>query len=204
MPSYNLFMGGDYGNTDNRMIPQQNPCDIVSYSDHQRARSYSVVRQIDFRARVPYGGLDGPVDQKDYDWYQQLLDSGVDIEVGDFLNLIFIPAYTRLEWVEAKVILPRTSLVTTLIRRQNACGGSPALDTIAIAAASNSPLAVNAIGATAGYFFSQRIDSTLLEGSYISLEVTAVPPTGNALDGFFAAVQAEVNDWGSTDLNGNA
>lgn len=204
MAEYNLFMGGVAGNTDNRMIPQQDPCEVLGYADHQRRRSYSVTRQLDFRPRVPYGGLTEPVDQKDYCWYQDLLASGVDIEVGDFLNLITITPYSRLEWVEAQVVLPRTGLVMTICRRVNACPGSPATSTVALTAASNSPLAVNAIGATAGIFFSTRVDSSLLETSFISLEVTAVPVSGDALANLFVFAQAEVVDWGSYDFNGNA
>jgi hypothetical protein len=204
MAEYNLFMGGVAGNTDNFMVPQLLPCEINGYADHQRRRSYAVTRQLDFRPRVPYGGLTTPVDQKDYAWYQQLLAAGTDIEVGDFLNLITITPYSRLEFVEMQVVLPRTGLVMTAVRRTDICPGSPNASTVALTAASNSPLAVNAIGATAGIFFSTRVDSTLLVHSYVSLEVTAVPGSGNALDDLFIFAQAEVVDWGSYDFNGNA
>lgn len=204
MAEYNLIMGGTAGNTDNRMIPQIGFCDITGYADHQRRRSYAVTRQLDFRPRVPFGGLTEPVDQKDYCWYQNLLASGVDIEVGDFLNLITIVPYTRLEFVEVNIVLPRTGLVMTVERRTDVCPGSPAASTIALVAASNSPLAVGALGATAGIFMSTRVDSSLLVTSFITLEVTAVPGSGNALDGLFVIAQAEVVDWGSYDFNGNA
>lgn len=204
MAEYALYMGGQAGNSNNRMVPQNTPCDITGYADHQRRRSYAVTRQLDFRPRSPVGGLDVAVDQKDYDWYQALLDSGVDIEVGDFLNLIVITPYSRLEWVEMNVVLPRTGLVMTAVRRQDVCPGSPAESTIALTAASNSPLAVDAIGATGGIFFSSRIDSSLLETSFVSLEVTAVPVSGDALTDLFIMAQAEVVDWGSYDFNGNA
>lgn len=204
MAEYNLFMGGLAGNTDNRMVPQNTPCDITGYADHQRRRSYAVTRQLDFRPRVPYGGLDVPVDQKDYDWYQALLAAGTDIEVGDFLNLIVVTPYSRLEFAQVNVLLPVTGLVMTVVRRQDVCPGTPAESTIAVTAASNSPLAVDAIGATEGIFFSTRIDSSLLETSYVSLEVTAVPVSGNALDDLWLIAQAEIVDWGSYDFNGNA
>jgi hypothetical protein len=204
MSAYDLYMGGLAGNTDNRMIPQNSPCEVLGYADHQRRRSYAVTRQLDFRPRVPFGGLDTPVDQKDYDWYQSLLAAGSDIQVGDFLNLIIITPHSRLEWVEVNVVIPRTGLVMTVLRRQDVCPGSPAESTIALTAASNSPLAVNAIGATEGIFFSTRVDSSLLETSYISLEVTAVPGSGDALAGLFVIAQAEAVDWGSYDFNGNA
>lgn len=204
MAEYNLFMGGLAGNTNNQLVPQNSPCEIDGYADHQRRRSYAVTRQLDFRPRSPVGGIDVAVDQKDYCWYQDLLAAGSDIEVGDFLNLIVITPYSRLEFVEAQVVLPRTGLVMTIDRRINVCLGSPPVSTVALTAASNSPLAVGAIGATAGIFFSTRIDSTLLETSMISLEVTAVPGTGNALTGLFIFAQAEVVDWGSYDFNGNA
>lgn len=206
MAEYNLFMGGLAGNTDNRMVPQNTPCDITGYADHQRRRSYAVTRQLDFRPRVPYGGVDTPVDQKDYDWYQALLAAGTDIEVGDFLNLITIVPYTRLEYVQFNVVLPKTGLVMTACRRQDVCPGTPATSTIALTAEANSPLAVNAIGATAGIFFSTQIAAatkTLLETSFVSLEVTAVP-AGDALADLFIIAQAEVVDWGSYDFNGNA
>lgn len=200
---YNLIMGGTAGNTDNRLIPQTGFCETTGYADHQRRRSYAVTRQLDFRPRVPYGGLTGPVDQKDYCWYQALLASGLDVEVGDFLNLITITPYSRLEFVEMQVVLPRAGLVMTARRRTDVCPGSPAASTLALAAAANSPLAVGAIGAVAGTFFSTRVDSTLLVHSFISLEVTAVP-AGNSLDNLFIFAQAEVVDWGSYDFNGNA
>lgn len=207
MAEYNLFMGGLAGNSDYRIVPQNSPCEITGYADHQRRRSYAVTRQLDFRPRVPYGGVDTPVDQKDYCWYQALLATGVDIEVGDFLNLIAITPYSRLEYVEVNVVLPRTGLVMTVCRRQDVCVGTPAVSTIALVAEANSPLAVNAIGATAGIFFSAQIAAatkTLLETSMISLEVTAVPVSGNALADLFLIAQAEVVDWGSYDFNGNA
>lgn len=204
MAEYNLFMGGTAGNTDNRLIPQQDPCAVLGYADHQRRRSYAVTRQFEFRARGPYGGVDTPVDQKDYCWYQALLAAGTDIGVGDFINAIIITPYSRLEFVEAQVVVPRTGLQLAVVRRQNFCVGSPAASTLAIAPASNSPLDDGDLGDTAGIFFSARIDSSLLETSMISFEVVAVPVTGNALDGLFMAVQAEVVDWGSYDFNGNA
>jgi hypothetical protein len=204
MAEYNLIMGGSAGNTDNRLIPQTGYCDITGYADHQRRRSYAVVRQLDFRPRVPYGGLTQPVDQKDYCWYQALLASGADVEVGDFLNLITITPYSRLEFIEAQVILPRTGFTGTIVRRTDVCPGSPAASTIAVTAAANSPLPVTSFGDGAGIFFSTRIDSSLLVTSFVSLEVTAVPASGNALDDLFFTVQAEVVDWGSYDFNGNA
>jgi hypothetical protein len=205
MAEYDLFMGGLAGNTDNWMVPQNTPCIIEGYADHQRSRDYSVVRQLSFSPRVPWGGVDATVDQKDYCWYQKLLEDGDDIEVGDFLNLIVITPYSRLEFVEFNVVTPKTGLVMTAVRRSGICPGSPAIATVALTAASNSPLAVNALGATEGIFFSTRIDSTLLEHSFVSLEVTAVPGGGeNALSNLFIIAQAEVVDWGSYDFNGNA
>jgi hypothetical protein len=156
---------------------------------------------------VPYGGIDGPVDQKDYCWYQGLLAQELDIEVGDFLNLIVVTPYSRLEFVEAQVVLPRTGLVMTVTRRIDICGGSPAISEVAVTAAANSDLAVGAIGATAGLFWSTRIDAAVETHSYVSLEVTAIPsvtPPEGVLDGLFLMVQAEVVDWGSYDFNGNA
>lgn len=208
MAEYNLFMGGLAGNSNNEIVPQNTPCSINGYADHQRRRSYAVTRQLDFRPRVPYGGIDGVVDQKDYSWYQRLLATGVDVEVGDFLNLIVITPYSRLEWAEAQVVLPVTGLVATLCRRVNVCPGSPATSTVAITAASNSGLAVNDIGENAGIFWSTRIDSSLDDWSMLALEITAVPGTapedGGNLKDWFAIFQAEVVDWGSYDFNGNA
>lgn len=207
MAEYALYMGGLAGNSNNRIVPQNTPCEVTGYADHQRRRSYAVTRQLDFRPRVPYGGVDTPVDQKDYDWYQALLASGVDIEVGDFLNLIIVTPYSRLEFIEMNVVIPKTDLVMTVVRRQDVCPGSPDESTVAVTAASNSPLAVNAIGETEGIFFSTRADSTLLETSFVSLQVTGVPASpGSAgvLGGFFLIAQAEIVDWGSYDFNGNA
>jgi hypothetical protein len=197
-------MGGLAGNSNNAMVPQNSPCEITGYADHQRRRSYAVTRQLDFRPRVPFGGLTEPVDQKDYCWYQNLLAEGTDIEVGDFLNLIVVTPYSRLEFVEVQVVLERTGLVMTVLRRIDVCAGSPPVSSVTLTAASNSGLAVGAIGATPGIFWSTRIDSSLAETSMISLEVTAVPVSGDALAGLFLIAQAEVVDWGSYDFNGNA
>ena len=134
MAEYNLYMGGVAGNSNNRMIPQADPCDIVGYADHQRRRSYAVTRQLDFRPRVPYGGVDTPVDQKDYDWYQALLASGADVAVGDFINLLVIAPYTRLEWVQAQVIIPRTGLTLEILRRVNVCDVTPATSSTTLTA----------------------------------------------------------------------
>jgi hypothetical protein len=204
MAEYNLFMGGQGGNSNNLMMPSNTPCDVEGYADHQRSRDYAIVRQLNFSPRVPFGGLDSNPDQKDYCWYQNLLGNDTDVEVGDFLNLIAITPYSRLEFVEVNVVVPKTGLVMTALRRTDICPGSPAESSIALTAASNSPLAVNAIGATEGIFFSTRVDSSLLVHSYVSLEVTAVPASGNALSDLFVIVQAEVVDWGSYDFNGNA
>lgn len=204
MATYDLYMGGLAGNSNNLMVPQNSPCEVTGYADHQRRRSYAVTRQLDFRPRVPFGGVDGPVDQKDYCWYQNLLADDTDIEVGDFLNLIIVTPYSRLEWVEVQVVLPRTGLVMTVLRRIDVCVGSPPVSSVALTAAANSGLAVGAIGATEGIFWSTRIDSSLAETSMISLEVTAVPVSGDALAGLFLIAQAEVVDWGSYDFNGNA
>jgi len=84
------------------------------------------------------------------------------------------------------------------------CVETPPTSTVALTAAANSDLAVNAIGATAGIFWSTRVDSSLEATSMISLEVTAVPGSGDALAGLFVIAQAEVVDWGSYDFNGNA
>jgi hypothetical protein len=157
MAEYNLFMGGLAGNSNNRIVPQNSPCVITGYADHQRRRSYAVTRQLDFRPRTPDGGIDSVVDQKDYDWYQALLATGVDVEVGDFINLIVITPYSRLEYVEAQVVIPVTGLVMTICRRQDVCVNTPPTSTIALTAGTNSPLAVNAIGADEGIFFSAQV-----------------------------------------------
>lgn len=213
MAEYALYMGGLAGNTNNQIVPQNTPCIITGYADHQRRRDYAVTRQLDFRPRVPYGGIDGVVDQKDYCWYQSLLASGTDVEVGDFLNLIVITPYSRIERIAVNVVLPKTGLVMTVVRRQDVCG-TPPTSTIAVTAEANSPLAVDAIGATEGIFFSTNIPTTtaasasLLVTSFVSLEVTAVPSVtpedGGHLGGLFLIAQAEVVDWGSYDFNGNA
>lgn len=204
MAEYNLFMGGLAGNTNNQMVPQNTPCIVEGYADHQRRRSYAVTRQLDFRPRVPYGGLTEPVDQKDYCWYQDLLAAGTDLEVGDFINCLVITPYSRLEFVEVNVVLPVTGLQLQVLQRIDACPGSPAISTVALSTASNSPLDDADIGDTAGIYFSQRIDSSLLETSFISFEVIAVPVSGDKLANLFVMVQAEVVDWGSYDFNGNA
>jgi hypothetical protein len=200
-------MGGLAGNTNNQIVPHNSPAVITGYADHQRRRSYAVTRQLDFRPRTPDGGVDSVVDQKDYCWYQTLLESGVDVEAGDFLDLIVVPAWTRIEYGAAKIIIPKTGLVMTLTKRTN-IGISPAIANVDFVAAATSPLAVNALGATAGYFFSTFVPYVPVNYLLVSLEVTAVPGTapedGGNLGGFFGAFQAEAVDFGQGDLNGNA
>lgn len=207
MASYPLYMGGLAGNSNNQIVPQNSPAVITGYADHQRRRSYAVTRQLDFRPRVPYGGVDGVVDQKDYCWYQGLLASGVDVEAGDYLDLVVIPPWTRIEYGSAKIIIPKTGLVMTLLKR-DISGGSPAVADVDFIAAATSPLAANALGATEGYFFSTFVPYVPIAVMALSLEVTAVPgiaaADGGNLGGFFGAFQVEAVDFGQGDLNGNA
>jgi hypothetical protein len=207
---YNLFMGGQAGNTSNRMVPSGSPEGITGYADHQRSRDYSVTRQLDFRPPKPWGGADITVDCKDYEWYKQLVAAGGDLIVGDILNVIALTPNSRLDYVSVNVVLPKTGLGFNVIQRINADPGTPPTSTIALPAAVTGYLAPTAMGAVAGLYTSQQLPTATAsrpKHSFISLEITAVPtvtPPAGKLDGLFVIVQAEVADWGSYDFNGNA
>jgi hypothetical protein len=209
---YNLFMGGQAGNTSNRMLPQGGAEGVTGYADHQRSRDYAVTRQLDFRPSKPWGGEFGTTSCRDYSWYQALLESGTDVKVGDFLNLIIIPANTRIEYVSANIVVPKTGLGFSLIRRIDASPGTPPTATTVLPAAVTAGyLAPTGLGPVAGIYTSQRLidtggaPSSMKTQSFVSIEITAVPAApARALDGLSFIVQAEVVDWGSGDFNGNA
>jgi hypothetical protein len=207
---YNLFMGGQAGNTTNRLVPSGSPESILGYADHQRSRDYAVTRQLDFRPNKPWGGADITVPCKDYEWYRALVAAGGDLIVGDILNVIALTPNSRLEYVSVNVVIPKTGLGFSVIQRINADPGTPATSTVAAPAAATGYLAATGLGATAGIYTSVRsaeATASRPKHSFISLEITAVPtvtPPAGKLDGLFVIVQAEVIDWGSYDFNGNA
>ena len=206
---YNLFMGGQAGNTSNRAMPQGSVETILGYADHQRSRDYAVTRQLDFRPSKPWGGLDITVACKDWDWYKSLRETGADVAVGDFLNLIAITPNSRLEYISANVVIPKTGVGLSVVRRVDANPGTPPTSTLAAPAAATGYLAATGLGAVAGLYTSVRTaeaTASLKNHSFVSLEITALPtvvaPAGK-LDGLFIIVQAETVDWGSYDFNGN-
>jgi hypothetical protein len=208
MAEYNLYMGGYAGNTSNRLVPQGSAELIKGYADHQRARDYAVTRQLDFRPPKPWGGESVTVSLKDYDWYKALIAAGTDIIVGDFLNVIAITPNSRLDYISANVVIPKTGLALSVVRRLDAGPGTPATSTLAAPTAVTGYLAATGLGATAGIYTSQQTataTASQINQSFVSLQVTAVPAApARALDGLFIIVQAEVADWGSYDFNGNA
>lgn len=206
---YNLFMGGQSGNTTNRVMPQGFAETITGYADHQRSRDYAVTRQLDFRPPKPWGGADITVALKDYDWYMALLASGADVAVGDFLNLIAITPNSRLTHLSCNVVIPKTGVGLSVVRRLDASPGTPATSTLAAPAAVTGYLAATGLGATAGIYTSvPAADATASQKnqSFVSLEITALPAAvagQGKLSGLFIMAQAEVIDWGSFDFNGN-
>jgi hypothetical protein len=212
---YNLFMGGQAGNTSNRAMPSGSVETILGYADHQRSRDYAVTRQLDFRPSKPWGGIDITVACKDYDWYKSLLESGTDVKAGDIINLIAITPNSRVEYISGQVVVPKTGLTFNLIRRIDASPGTPATSTVILPAAVTAPapnayLASTGLGPVAGIYTSQRLVDTggapasMRTHSFVAIEIVTVPAApARALEGLFFIAQAEVVDWGSYDFNGN-
>lgn len=201
----NLYSGGTRPqNATYAMLPSADSGTYLTtgYADHQRRRSYQVVRQMRFSPRVPYGGLGNYAltDQKDWEWYSALVAGGGNIAVDDVWNLIIIPPNTRLEYIEAQIFTEPPTGTTFTIDCHNASGVAVVTATLTSA---------NLVSA-----MPNPLQSTLITPSeqnstsirYVGIHITAVGSqsgTGKLRDLDFA-VQAEVVDWGSYDLNGNA
>lgn len=197
----NLFQGGTRpANSTYAMLPSADSGTLTTtgYADHQRRRSYQVVRQMQFIPRVPYGGLSTAAynDQKDWEWYEQLVAGSSNVAVDDVWNLIIIPPNTRLEYIAAQVFGAVAGLTFT-VEQVNTSGVLIGSDTIAGIGATVSGPTLQAI--TAG-------DQNSSSLRFLAIHFTAVPGTSGVakLQGLKFAVQAEVVDWGSYDLNGNA
>lgn len=197
----NLFSGGTRpGNSNFQMMPSADSGTLTTtgYADHQRRRSYQVVRQMRFTPRVPYGGLGNfaYTDQKDWEWYEGVVAAGSNVAVDDVWNLIIIPPNTRLEFIAAQVFTPVTGL-TFDVFQVNTSGVEIGTDKISGIGATVSGPTLQAI--TAG-------DQNSASLRFLAVHITAVPGTAGTLKlrGLDFAVQAEVVDWGSYDLNGNA
>lgn len=197
----NLFSGGTRpSNSTYAMLPSADSGDLATtgYADHQRRRSYQVVRQMRFTPRVPYGGLGNfaYTDQKDWEWYQALVDGGSNVAVDDVWNLIIIPPNTRLEYIAVQVFTGVTDVQFTL-EQVNTSGVVIGTDTI-------TGLGDVASGPTLQAISAGDQNSSSLR--FLAVHFTQVPAaSGTAkLNGLDFAVQAEVVDWGSYDLNGNA
>lgn len=197
----NLFMGGTRANTSMPfMLPSADTGTLTTtgYADHQRRRSYQVVRQMRFNALQPYGGLgnDALTDQKDWQWYSDLVAAGSNVAVDDVWNLIILPPNTRLEYIAAQVFTGVAGL-TFDVYQVNTSGVEIGTDKIATIGAAASGPTLQAI--TAG-------DQNSSSLRFLAIHFTAVPGTAGTLKlkNLNFAVQAEVVDWGSFDLNGNA
>ncbi len=197
----NLYSGGTRpANANNAMLPSANTGTYIAtgYADHQRRRSYQVVRQMQFSPRVPYGGLGNAAltDQKDWQWYSDLVAGGGNVAVDDVWNLIIIPANTRLEYIAVQVFTGVTDLTFT-VDQHDAAGVAVGSDTI------------TGVGGVASGPTLKLITANVQSSSsirYVGIHITGVAATDdiNRLQGLDFAVQAEVVDWGSYDLNGNA
>jgi len=197
----NLFSGGTRaGNSTYAMLPSANSGTLVApgFADHQRRRSYQVVRQMRFTPRVPYGGLGNfaYTDQKDWEWYEGVIAAGNNVAVDDVWNMIMIPANTRLEYIAVQVFTACTDFEFE-VQQVNASGVQIGTDDIVVNADSVSGPTLKLI--TAG-------DQSSASIRYVGIHVTATlaANTNARLKGLDFAVQAEVVDWGSYDLNGNA
>lgn len=196
-----LYSGGTGGGSAyNRMLPSANTgtYPTVGYADHQRLRSYQVVRQMRFGPRYPYGGLGNASysDQKDWDWYVALVAGGGNIVVDDVWAMILIPPNTRLEWIAAQVFTGVTGL-TFDVFQVDTSGVQIGTEKISnIGNAASGPTLQEITGA----------DRISANERYLAIHFDVVPAAAGTakLQGLDFAVQAEVVDWGSYDLNGNA
>ncbi len=199
----NLFMGGTRPqNSSYAMLPSLDTGTLTTtgYADHQRRRSYQVVRQMQFVPRVPYGGLNTAAynDQKDWEWYENVLvGGGSNVAVDDVWNLIIIPPNTRLEYIAAQVWAGVTG-VTFDVFQVDTSGveiGTEKISNIGATTMTNPEI----VEITAADRFSTSL-------RFIAIHFDAVPGSSGVakLQGLKFAVQAEVVDYGSYDLNGNA
>jgi hypothetical protein len=201
----NLYEGGTRPDSSRyAMLPSTNTGSypITGYADHQRRRSYQVTRQMNFSPLVPYGGLGNSAltDQKDWCWYADLVAGGSNIAVDDVWNMIVIPPYTRLEYIEAWIFTAPPTGTTFTVDVHNAAGVAVVTATLTSAnlvTAMPGPLQSVLVAAN-----EQNDD----EVRYLGIHITAAgSQTGvGKLQGLNFAVAAEVVDWGSFDLNGNA
>lgn len=196
-----LFSGGTRpGNSNFAMLPSADTGTLTTtgYADHQRRRSYQVVRQMRFTPRVPYGGLGNfaYTDQKDWEWYEGIVAAGGNVAVDDVWELIIIPPNTRLEYIAAQVFTGVAGL-TFDVFQVDTSGVEIGADKISNIGAAASGPTLQAI--TAG-------DQSSANLRFLAIHFDAVPGTAGTakLNGLDFAVQAEVVDWGSYDLNGNA
>lgn len=197
----NLFSGGTRpGNANFQMLPSADTGTYTAtgYADHQRRRSYQVVRQMRFTPRVPYGGLGNfaYTDQKDWEWYEGVIAAGNNVEVDDVWNMIIIPPNTRLEYMAVQVFTACTDFEFE-VQQVDTSGAQVGTDDIVVNADTVSGPTLVAITANVQNSASLR---------YVGIHVTATlaADTIARLRGLDFAVQAEVVDWGSYDLNGNA
>lgn len=198
----NLFMGGTRtGSSVPFMLPSSDSGTITTtgYADHQRLRSYQVVRQMRFSPLQPYGGLGNfaLTDQKDWEWYNNLVNSGSNVAVDDVWNMIIIPPNTRLTAIAVWVFTGVTSLTFTVDQHDDT-GTQIGTSTLTGVGATDmtDPL----------IFYTDPSDWDSTDTTFVGIHVTAVPSTSGTakLKNLDFAVQAEVVDWGSFDLNGNA
>ncbi len=197
----NLFLGGTRpSNADYAMLPTTNSgtYPATGYADHQRRRSYQVVRQMFFSPRLPYGGLGAVAltDLKDWDWYSTQLAAGNNVEVDDVWNMILIPPNTRLEYIAVQVFAGVTDLAFTVEQ----------IDTSGVVIGTDT---ITGVGGTASGPTLKLITANVQNSSntrYVGIHVTGVASADDELRlrGLNFAVQAEIVDWGSYDLNGNA
>lgn len=198
----NLFMGGTRPNTSVPfMLPSADTGTLTTtgYADHQRRRSYQVVRQMRFSPLQPYGGLgnDALTDQKDWEWYQNIVTGGSNVAVDDVWNLIILPPNTRIEWMAAWVFTGVTGLTFDV----------QIVDTSGVQVGTDE---ISAIGATSQTNPTEVAITANVQSStslrFLALHFLTVPGTAGTakLKNLNVAVQAEVVDWGSFDLNGNA
>lgn len=202
---YNLYSGGMRPQNETyAMLPSGSSTGtganaVTGYADHQRRRSYQVVRQMQMTPLKPYGGLytASNNDQKDWEWYSNVLVAGGDnVVVDDVWKLIIIPPNTRLEWIAAQVFTGVTGLVFDVFQ-VDAAGVEIGTEKISnIGAAASGPTLQEITGA-------DRFSASI---RYLAIHFDTVPGASGVakLQGLDFAIQAEVVDWGSYDLNGNA
>ncbi len=164
MASINLFLGGDKTASGSFALPSV-PGTVVngrtgrqSYADHQRARAYTLTRDLDFRDPAPFGGQG--VSHGLNSWYNENFASLV---VTDVLRTHLLLPNTVLKWIAIGVVTPVTGLTADVGVQGTSFVELPAVD----------------LGVAAVNFFEFPVGSRRITAvDYVGMELSAIPVGG--------------------------